>query len=83
MLSCHSRNFSHTNNVMTFFLPHFSSIGHVDGALYALGAGTLDLEGTKRENCQNRSILEQWMQSYANVLCINSWQVFILLAIGH
>jgi hypothetical protein len=60
-----------------------SSIGRVDANLYALGAGTLDLEGTNLENCENQSKLEQWMQNYVNVLCINSWQVFILLHLDH
>ncbi|GMY19308.1 GPI ethanolamine phosphate transferase 2 [Fagus crenata] len=53
----------------------FGSIGRVNADLYALGAGTLNLEGANLENCQNQSKLEQWMQNYVNVLCINSWQV--------
>lgn len=44
-------------------------IGRVNADLYALGAGTLNLEGT------NQSKLEEWMEDYVNVLCINSWQV--------
>ena len=60
-----------------------TSIGRVNADLYALGAGTLNLEGANLENCQNQSKLEQWMQNYVNVLCINSWQVFVLLALDH
>ncbi len=60
-----------------------SSIGHVNADLYALGAGALNLEGANLENCQNQSKLEQWMQNYVNVLCINSWQVFVLLTLDH
>lgn len=58
-----------------------SSIGRVNADLYALGSDTLNSEGTNREQCQNQSELEQWKQNYVNVLCINSWQVFILLAL--
>lgn len=42
--------------------------------LYALGAGTLNFKGVV-ENCENQSNLEEWMLNYANVLCMNSWQV--------
>ncbi|XP_024925039.3 uncharacterized protein LOC107405909 isoform X2 [Ziziphus jujuba] len=52
----------------------FGSIGHVDPKLYALGAGMENFEDNV-ENCQNQSKLQEWMQNYANVLCINSWQV--------
>ncbi|KAF3942601.1 hypothetical protein CMV_030756, partial [Castanea mollissima] len=50
-------------------------IGRVNADLYGLGADTLNLEDAHLENCQNQSKLEQWMQNYVNVLCINSWQV--------
>ncbi|EXC47606.1 hypothetical protein L484_001472 [Morus notabilis] len=52
----------------------FGSIGHVNPELYALGAGTLNFKGVV-ENCENQSKLEEWMLNYANVLCMNSWQV--------
>ncbi|XP_075651995.1 uncharacterized protein LOC142622418 isoform X1 [Castanea sativa] len=53
----------------------YGSIGRVNADLYGLGADTLNLEDAHLENCQNQSKLEQWMQNYVNVLCINSWQV--------
>lgn len=60
---------------MSPFLLEGAVIGRVNADLYALGAATLNLEGTNIENCENQSKLEQWMQNYVNVLCINSWQV--------
>lgn len=56
----------------------FFSIGRVNPELYALGAGTWDLEGTNVGNCQNQSKLEEWVLNYVNVLCVNSWQVLFL-----
>ncbi|KDP43914.1 hypothetical protein JCGZ_20924 [Jatropha curcas] len=53
----------------------FGSIGRVNPELYALGAGTWNLEGTQVGSCKNQSKLEEWVQNYANILCINSWQV--------
>ncbi|XP_050208690.1 uncharacterized protein LOC126659389 isoform X2 [Mercurialis annua] len=53
----------------------FGSIGRVNPELYALGSGTWNLEETKIENCKSQSNLEDWVQNYVNVLCINSWQV--------
>ncbi|KAF2321987.1 hypothetical protein GH714_005233 [Hevea brasiliensis] len=53
----------------------FGSIGRVNPELYALGAGTWNLEDTGEGNCKNQSTLEEWLQNYVNVLCINSWQV--------
>ncbi|KAK1577796.1 hypothetical protein Q3G72_024883 [Acer saccharum] len=53
----------------------FGSIGRVSPELYALGAGTWNLESTNGDNSQNHSKEEEWMQNYCNVLCINSWQV--------
>ncbi|XP_050271898.1 uncharacterized protein LOC126715366 [Quercus robur] len=53
----------------------YGSIGRVNADLYGLVADTLNLEDACLENCQNQSKLEQWMQNYVNVLCINSWQV--------
>ncbi|TXG69863.1 hypothetical protein EZV62_004798 [Acer yangbiense] len=56
----------------------FGSIGRVSPELYALGAGTWNLESTNGDNSQNHSKEEEWMQNYCNVLCINSWQLFDL-----
>lgn len=52
----------------------FGSIGRVSPELYALGAGTWNLENNIEGNCPNQKE-EEWMQNYCNVLCINSWQV--------
>lgn len=49
-------------------------IGRVNPQLYALGAGTWNFEDSVG-NCQNQPKLDEWMLNYANVLCINSWQV--------
>ncbi|XP_061361608.1 GPI ethanolamine phosphate transferase 3 isoform X2 [Gastrolobium bilobum] len=48
----------------------YGSIGHINPELYALGAGGWNLDAS-----QKLSELDIWMQDYANVLCINSWQV--------
>ncbi|KAF8395532.1 hypothetical protein HHK36_019480 [Tetracentron sinense] len=53
----------------------FGSIGRVNPELYALGAGTWNQPSTSSAKCKNWSKLEEWMQNYINVLCINSWQV--------
>uniref|UniRef100_A0A2P2LDQ4 GPI ethanolamine phosphate transferase 3 isoform X1 n=1 Tax=Rhizophora mucronata TaxID=61149 RepID=A0A2P2LDQ4_RHIMU len=53
----------------------FGSIGRVNPELYALAAGTWNLESANVGNCNNQSKLEDWLQSYVDVLCINSWQV--------
>ena len=54
------------------------SIGRVDPELYGLAAGT----GEPRIlglNDRSDSGFEEWMKSYVNVLCINSWQVLGIL----
>ncbi|XVF18203.1 hypothetical protein REPUB_Repub11eG0001200 [Reevesia pubescens] len=53
----------------------FGSIGRVNPELYALAVGTWNLENNKTGNDQDQTALEEWMQNYVNVLCINSWQV--------
>lgn len=53
------------NNHVIYF---FSSIGRVNPELFALAAGTWNLEG---------ELSEQWLHNYANVLCVNAWQVLI------
>ncbi|XP_039120959.1 uncharacterized protein LOC120257570 [Dioscorea cayenensis subsp. rotundata] len=53
----------------------FGSIGCVNPELYALSGGTWDGQWTKNRNQEYCSDLEEWMQTYTNVLCINSWQV--------
>ncbi|CAG7911059.1 hypothetical protein BRARA_J01824 [Brassica rapa] len=47
----------------------FGSIGHVNPELYALGSSSLNLDNTKQP------AVNEWMQSYVNVLCVNAWQV--------
>ncbi|KAJ0094045.1 hypothetical protein Patl1_24700 [Pistacia atlantica] len=46
----------------------FGSIGRVSPELYALGAGTWNLERVNVGNCSNRLKVEEWMQNYCNVL---------------
>ncbi|GAB4825654.1 hypothetical protein Ancab_008528 [Ancistrocladus abbreviatus] len=53
----------------------FGSIGRVNPKLYSLAAGTWFPEGVNSESCENHSHLEEWMQHYLSVLCINAWQV--------
>ncbi|RZC60183.1 hypothetical protein C5167_021937 [Papaver somniferum] len=52
---------------------HLSSIGRVNSELYGLSSGTWNLPVISAN--YKHSHLEKWMQNYANVLCINSWQV--------
>ncbi|OMO49826.1 Type I phosphodiesterase/nucleotide pyrophosphatase/phosphate transferase [Corchorus olitorius] len=53
----------------------FGSIGRVNPELYALAVGTWTLDNYKSGDGQNQTKLEEWLQNYVNVLCINSWQV--------
>ncbi|GMH19752.1 hypothetical protein Nepgr_021593 [Nepenthes gracilis] len=53
----------------------FGSIGRVNPRLYFLGAGSLFSKCNDMKGCENSSYLEEWMQHYVNVLCINAWQV--------
>ncbi|XVE52811.1 hypothetical protein DITRI_Ditri02bG0154100 [Diplodiscus trichospermus] len=53
----------------------FGSIGRVNPELYALAVGSWNLEDDKTGNNEGKTMLEEWMQNYVNVLCINSWQV--------
>ncbi|XP_065866941.1 uncharacterized protein [Euphorbia lathyris] len=53
----------------------FGSIGRVNPELYALGAGTWNLEGIGLGSCKDHLELQQWLKNYVNTLCINSWQV--------
>lgn len=56
-----------------------SSIGRVNPELYALSAGTWGGLYPNSPNCKYCSHSETWMQNYANVLCINCWQVVLFL----
>lgn len=58
---------------------HFS-IGRINPVLYALVPGTWNLESYNEGNCQ-KSNMEAWMRNYVDALCINSWQVLILLVL--
>ncbi|KVI04333.1 Alkaline phosphatase-like, alpha/beta/alpha [Cynara cardunculus var. scolymus] len=53
----------------------YGSIGRVNPMLYALVAGTWNLEDYDMSSSQSQLKLEEWMHNYAKVLCINSWQV--------
>ncbi|KAK8489884.1 hypothetical protein V6N12_038457 [Hibiscus sabdariffa] len=53
----------------------FGSIGRVNPELYALAVGTWKLDDNKTWNNQDELKLEEWLQNYVNVICINSWQV--------
>ncbi|KAK9143069.1 hypothetical protein Syun_012469 [Stephania yunnanensis] len=53
----------------------FGSIGRVNPLLYALSAASWNQPRSGAEGQKNWPYLEEWMQNYANALCINSWQV--------
>lgn len=72
--SIHQLDFAVTISALLGIPFPFGSIGHVNLELYALGAGAWSFKGY-REKCENQSKLDEWMLDYANVLCINSWQV--------
>ncbi|TVU22403.1 hypothetical protein EJB05_32096, partial [Eragrostis curvula] len=43
--------------------------------LYALSAGTWDSQRMGTNGCASQNDVEAWMWRYAEVLCVNSWQV--------
>ncbi|KAL6890532.1 hypothetical protein ACP4OV_008787 [Aristida adscensionis] len=53
----------------------FGSIGRVNPELYALSAGTWDNQRMGTNACASQNNLEAWMRRYAEVLCVNCWQV--------
>ncbi|KAF6163478.1 hypothetical protein GIB67_029327 [Kingdonia uniflora] len=53
----------------------FGSIGRVNPDLYALSAGSRNQPVSVSTECKEWSNFEEWGSDYANVLCINSWQV--------
>ncbi|MCL7036927.1 hypothetical protein MKW94_014917 [Papaver nudicaule] len=53
----------------------YGSIGRVNPELYGLSSGTWNGPVLSASDHKQWSDLEKWMQNYANVLCINSWQV--------
>ncbi|KAI3780556.1 hypothetical protein L2E82_10540 [Cichorium intybus] len=53
----------------------YGSIGRVNPLLYGLVAGTWNLKDHDMSNGHNKQKLQEWMQNYAKVLCVNSWQV--------
>lgn len=64
--------------LIRLFSPTLFSIGRVNPELYALGASKWNLEDTGAGDCKNQAKLQEWVQNYVNVLCINSWQVYFL-----
>lgn len=57
------------SRILMFLTFAYLSIGHVNPELYALGSSSLNLDNTKQP------AVNEWMQSYVNVLCVNAWQV--------
>ncbi|XP_062190830.1 GPI ethanolamine phosphate transferase 3 isoform X2 [Phragmites australis] len=53
----------------------FGSIGRVNPDLYALSAGTWDSQRMGTDACISQNDVETWMRRYAEVLCVNCWQV--------
>ncbi|CAA0818436.1 Alkaline-phosphatase-like family protein [Striga hermonthica] len=53
----------------------FGSIGRVNAELFSLAEGTWNQEKSTHGEDQSPSEGNNWMRSYVNVLCINSWQV--------
>lgn len=56
------------------------SIGRVNSELYALSAGTWDRQRSSAKDSNSWSDLEVWLLNYANTLCINSWQVTLVIS---
>ncbi|WVZ71801.1 hypothetical protein U9M48_020338 [Paspalum notatum var. saurae] len=52
-----------------------NSIGRVNPELYALSTGTWVNKRTDNNACTSQNDLEAWMGRYAEVLCVNCWQV--------
>lgn len=52
-----------------------ASIGRVSPYLYSLVGGTWDLENSHIRTGHDQPDIEEWMMNYANVLCVNSWQI--------
>ncbi|EPS70140.1 hypothetical protein M569_04617, partial [Genlisea aurea] len=53
----------------------FGSIGRVNPELYSLATGSRNYKVVSTASDQNRAGVDKWTEEYANVLCINSWQV--------
>nr|CAB3472662.1 unnamed protein product [Digitaria exilis] len=53
----------------------FGSIGRVNPELYALSTGTWFNQKMGTDACTSQNDLEAWMSRYAEVLCVNCWQV--------
>ncbi|PIN13319.1 Glycosylphosphatidylinositol anchor synthesis protein [Handroanthus impetiginosus] len=53
----------------------FGSIGRVSSQLISLAGGTWNQEKSTTGEDQSSSHVDNWLQNYVNVLCINSWQV--------
>ncbi|KAL9144261.1 hypothetical protein ABFS82_14G285300 [Erythranthe guttata] len=53
----------------------FGSIGRVNSELFSLAGGTWNQESSPTSNDQSLSEIDNSMQNYVNLLCINSWQV--------
>lgn len=53
----------------------FGSIGRVNPELYALSIGTWVNQRRGTNACTSQDDLEAWMGRYAEVLCVNCWQV--------
>ncbi|KAG2587680.1 hypothetical protein PVAP13_5NG163400 [Panicum virgatum] len=53
----------------------FGSIGRVNPELYALSTGTWVNQTMGTDACTSQNDLEAWMRRYAEVLCVNCWQV--------
>ncbi|KAF8724064.1 hypothetical protein HU200_021077 [Digitaria exilis] len=53
----------------------FNSIGRVNPELYALSTGTWFNQKMGTDACTSQNDLEAWMSRYAEVLCVNCWQV--------
>lgn len=70
----HQLDFSATVSALLGVPFPFGSVGRVNPELYAVAAGTWrKFAGTT--NVSSQSAFEDWIKNYANILCINSWQV--------
>ncbi|XP_031380819.1 GPI ethanolamine phosphate transferase 3 isoform X2 [Punica granatum] len=53
----------------------FGSIGHVNPEMYALAVNTGNSEDNSMGLDQYELASKEWLLNYANVLCVNTWQV--------
>jgi hypothetical protein len=76
LLFLHTSMIVYLNPLAAKWLSCFlNSIGRVNPELYALSTGTWVNQRMDTNACTSQNDLESWMRRYAEVLCVNCWQV--------